>query len=111
MVNRPILIAVFGIGAIAFVNGVVAKKPITRVLIAMYILLLLLSILDAFGGLLSTLAGAIAMLAFITMLLTQTGDIWAKLAQLTVSNAQRTPAEPPPGTTGAGGGGSKGTFK
>lgn len=102
MVNRPVLIAVFGIGAIAFVNGVIAHKPITRIVLATYLLLVLLSIADIFGGAFSTLAGAIAILAFTYMLLTQTGDVWIALAAITRSRQQ----VPPPPTPGGGGGGN-----
>lgn len=87
MVNQPVMIAVIGIGGIAFVNAIIAHKPVTRILLATYLLLLLMGLLDALGGMFSQLASAIAMLAFVTMLLTQTGDLWNSLARLSVSSA------------------------
>ena len=106
MVNRPVMIAVIGIGGIAFVNAVIAKKPVTRIVLAVYLLLLLLGILDAFGGLFSTLASAIAMLAFVTMLLTQTGNIWPALAKLSTASSN-----PVPSSTSQQSGNPGGNFK
>lgn len=81
--NKFILAAVAGIAGIAILNAWVAKKGITRILAGAYVLLLLLSLLDLFGGVWSQLAGGLAMLALLSMLLTQTP--WDALSKVTGS--------------------------
>lgn len=69
--NKKIVIAVVVIGGSGVVNSIVNKKPLTPVLLGSYILLLVLSIADMFGDGLSQLAGAIAMLAMVYVLLVE----------------------------------------
>lgn len=60
-------------GLIIVGSGVVqawtSKKPITPVIIGGYVFMLILSILDMFGGQISTIASALAMLAVVYVLL------------------------------------------
>lgn len=67
--NRKIVVSVVIITAAGIANAWTNSKPITGVVIGSYILLLVLSILDMFGGPLSTLSGAIAMVAVVYVLL------------------------------------------
>ena len=69
--NKQIVIAVVIIGGSGVVNGLIAKKPLTAVIMGSYILLLVLSIMDMYGGPLSTLSGAIAMLAATFVVITE----------------------------------------
>jgi len=69
--NKKIIIAVVVIGGAGVFNAYAKNQPITRVVLGSYILLLVLSILDMFGGGLSKLAGAIAMVAVTYVLLTE----------------------------------------
>lgn len=63
--------AVVVIAGSGVVNAWLNKKPITMVVIGSYILLLVLSVMDMFGGKISQLASAIAMLAVVYVLLTE----------------------------------------
>lgn len=75
MINTKILIAVGVIGATGIIriwsgNGS-AGSSITRVLVGANVLLVVLAIVDLFGEPFSSIAGGIAMLAVVTILLTQ----------------------------------------
>lgn len=69
--NRKIVIAVIIIGGSGFINAIMAKKPVTPVIIGAYIFLFVLSILDMYGGPVSDLAGALAMLAATYVIITE----------------------------------------
>jgi hypothetical protein len=69
--NRKIIIAVAIVAGSGIVQAWVKKKPITPIIIGSYVFLLVLAVLDMFGGPVSTLAGAIAMLAATYVLLTE----------------------------------------
>jgi hypothetical protein len=69
--NTKIVAAVVVIAGAGIVNAYIQKKPITTVIIGSYILLLILSLMDMFGGKLSDLASALAMLAVVYVLLTE----------------------------------------
>jgi hypothetical protein len=69
--NDKIIIAVVVIAGAGITNAWLNKKPITTVVIGSYILLLVLSLLDMFGGKISELASALAMLAVVYVLLTE----------------------------------------
>ena len=69
--NKKIIVAVVVIGGSGVVNSIVNHKPLTPVLLGSYILLLVLAIADMFGGAFSDIAGAIAMLAMVYVLLTE----------------------------------------
>lgn len=75
MVNRQIVIAVVVIGFSGLLRiwtGQAAQgSSVTRVLLGAYLLMLVLSIMDLFGGIFSTLAGAIAMLAALVVVITE----------------------------------------
>ena len=66
--NRKIIIAVVVIGGSGVVNSIMRKQALTPVIIGSYILLLVLSVMDMFGPPLSSIAGAIAMLAVVYVL-------------------------------------------
>lgn len=69
--NKKIIIAVFVIGGAGVFNAIQAKKPLTPVILGSYIFLLVLSVLDMFGGQLGVLAGALAMVAVVFVLLNE----------------------------------------
>lgn len=71
--NSHIVAAVLIIGGVGVIKAYSAKpaKPITPVIIGSYVLLLLLALLDFFGGGLSQVASALAMLAVVTVILTE----------------------------------------
>lgn len=69
--NKKIIIAVFVIGGAGVFNAIQAKKPLTPVILGSYIFLLVLSVLDIFGGQLGVLAGALAMVAVVFVLLNE----------------------------------------
>ena len=69
--NHKIIIAAVVIAGAGVVNAWTNKKPLTPVILGAYILVIVLSLMDMFGGGLSTLAGAIAMLAVTYVVLTE----------------------------------------
>lgn len=69
--NRSIIIAAFVIGGSGVANSLIAKKPITPVIMGSYIFVLLTAILDMFGGSMAALASALSMLAVTYVLLTE----------------------------------------
>jgi hypothetical protein len=69
--NTKIVAAVVVIAGAGITTAYLNKKPITTVVIGSYILLLILSLMDMFGGKLSDLASAFAMLAVVYVLLTE----------------------------------------
>jgi hypothetical protein len=69
--NSKIIIAAVVIGGSGIANHWLNNQPITGVVIGSYILLLVLAILDTFGGPFSKLSGALAMLAMVYVLLTE----------------------------------------
>lgn len=69
--NKKVIVAVMVISASGIANAWINNKPITRVVIGAYVLLLVLSIMDVFGGSMSTLAGGIAMVAMTYVILTE----------------------------------------
>lgn len=70
-VNTKIVAAVVVVAGAGIINAYMSKKPITSIVIGSYILLLILSLMDMFGGRLSDLASAFAMLAVVFVLLTE----------------------------------------
>lgn len=104
MVNAQIVIAVAVITAGGFVTrwlGFAAQGTSdTRILLGGYMLLLILSVFDLFGGIFSVVSGAIAMLAaFVTIL---TVVPWAEILAV-VSGGSGQVTTPKPGDTGNGG--------
>ncbi len=69
--NKQIVAAVVIIGASGIVSAWTKKQPITRVILGSYVLLLILAILDLFGGQVSRLAGALAMIAALYVIINQ----------------------------------------
>lgn len=69
--NKKIIIAVLVVAASGVTRSWQKQQPITPVIIGAYVLLLVLSILDMFGGPISDLANALAMLAATYVLLTE----------------------------------------
>lgn len=78
--NRKIVISAVVVGGVGITNAWSQSKPITGIVIGTYVLLLVLSILDLFGGPLSTLSGAIAMVAVVYVLLYELP--WSKITGL-----------------------------
>lgn len=69
--NRKIVVAVVVISGSGVVNAMLNKKALTPVIIGSYVFLFVLSILDMYGGPMSTLSGALAMLAVTYVLITE----------------------------------------
>lgn len=69
--NRKIVVAVIVITGSGVVNAILNKKALTPVIIGSYVFLFVLSIADMYGGPMSTLAGALAMLAVTYVLITE----------------------------------------
>ena len=59
-----------------------SKTTITRIVLGAFVLVLVLSILDLFGGPISTLANALAMLAAVFVILTTYVPLLQKLASI-----------------------------
>jgi len=89
-----------------------SQTPITRVIIGGYVLLLILAILDLFGGPLSRLASAIAMLAVVYVLLNQFpwSTVLAALQGGGGAAGSSSQGGSPTLRSGPGGPGSGGTF-
>jgi hypothetical protein len=71
LMNKKVIIAVFIIGGSGVVNAATKGTAITPVILGSYIFLLVLSLADALGGPVAQLAGALAMLAAVVVLLTE----------------------------------------
>lgn len=69
--NKKVIIAVFIIGGSGVVNAATKGTAITPVILGSYIFLLVLSLADALGGPVAQLAGALAMLAAVVVVLTE----------------------------------------
>lgn len=69
--NKKIVIATLIIGGSGIVNSITRKKPITPVIIGSFVFMLVLSIADAVGGPLSTVAGGLAMVAMVYVLVAE----------------------------------------
>lgn len=67
--NKHIIAATLIIGGSGVIKAWQSKKPITPVILGSYVFMLVLSIADLAGGQVSQLAGAIAMVAMITVIL------------------------------------------
>lgn len=67
--NKHIIAATLIIGGSGVIRAWQTKKPLTPVILGSYVFMLVLSIADLFGGEVSRLAGAIAMLAMIAVIL------------------------------------------
>lgn len=78
--NRQIIVAAIIIGASGVANAWINSKPITTVIIGSYVFLLILALMDMYGGTLSTLSGALAMVAATYVLLTEFP--WQKVISL-----------------------------
>lgn len=100
-VNRHILIGVIVITVAGSLAAIRAHRPVTRVVVGGIVLLIVLSVLDAFGGPLSGVAGGLAMLAMTVVLLMELPDILPSLRA--VSDPASLPTGTPPGGGGAHG--------
>lgn len=78
--NKKIIVAAVVITGSGVVNAWQAQKPITPVILGGYIFILILAVLDMFGGPVSDLASALAMLAATYVLLTEFP--WSKIIGL-----------------------------
>lgn len=78
--NKKVVVAAVIITGSGVVNAWTNQKPITPVIIGGYIFVLVLAVMDAFGGPLADLAGALAMLAALYVLLTEFP--WSKIIGL-----------------------------
>jgi hypothetical protein len=94
-VNKKVIVAVFVIGGSGIVNAAVNKTAVTPVILGSYIFLLVLSVMDLFGGGASQLAGALAMLAMVGILLTEFP--WGTILGLAGVNTKQGSVNPLPG--------------
>jgi hypothetical protein len=78
--NTKIVASVVVIAASGLANAWLNHKPISVVIIGSYILLLILSVLDMFGGGIAQLASGLAMVAVVYVLLTEFP--WQQLIKL-----------------------------
>jgi hypothetical protein len=69
--NSKIIVAAVVVGGSGFLNHLLNNQPVTRVIIGTYIFLLVLAIMDTFGGPFVQLSSALAMLAMVYVLLTE----------------------------------------
>lgn len=69
--NKKVVASAVLIGFVGVSQAAIGGRAITPVVTGAYVFLLMLAILDMFGGQASTLAGALAMLAVVYVLLTQ----------------------------------------
>lgn len=69
--NKKIIVATLVIAGSGVVNAWIKKQPITKVILGSYIFVLVLSVIDMFGGPLSQLATALAMLAVTYVLVSE----------------------------------------
>lgn len=69
--NKQIVVATAIIAGSGVISSWQAKKPITPVILGAYIFMLLLALLDAFGGDISKLASALALLAMTAVVVNQ----------------------------------------
>jgi hypothetical protein len=91
MSNRIVLASVAGVAGIGILNAVQAHQGISRIVAGAYIALLLLSLLDLFGGAWSQIASGLAILAFVSVLLASNGLFEA----LTLITKQRATSDAP----------------
>lgn len=70
-INKPVIIAALFIGGFSSFQAIYHNKPYSRILIGTYMFILVLSLLDLFGGPMATLASALAMLAALYVGITQ----------------------------------------
>jgi hypothetical protein len=69
--NKQIIASVVIIAAAGVTSAWAKKGPITRVILGAYVLLLILSVLDLFGGPVSRLASALALIAALYVVINQ----------------------------------------
>lgn len=69
--NKKVIVVAFVVAGSGIVNSWINKKPLTPVIMGAYIFVLMLAVMDAFGGELSTLAGAFSMLIMTYVLLVE----------------------------------------
>ena len=67
--NKHIIAATLIIGGSGVIRAWQTKKPLTPVILGSYVFMLVLSLADMFGGKMSQVAGAIAMVAVIAVIL------------------------------------------
>jgi hypothetical protein len=67
--NKKVVVATVVIAGSGVVNAFMHKKAITPVIIGAYVFMLVLSIVDMFGGPIASLADGLAMLAVVYVLL------------------------------------------
>lgn len=96
--NKKIIIATVVIAASGVLKAWKAKAPITPVILGAYIFVFMLAIMDMFGGQLSTLAGAFAMLAVVYVLIHEFP--WVQIQDIISGNAGLKKEGPPKGRHG-----------
>jgi hypothetical protein len=97
-VNRSIVISAAGITSIGVATAFLGGKPITRIVLGGYLLALALSVFDLFGGGMAQVAGAVAWLALVGVVLSNL-TIWQTIFALFSGGEAKNS-----GGSGAGGG-------
>lgn len=97
--NRAILAGVVLIGVTGSITALIRKQPVTPILVGSYVLLVILALLDLFGGPISKIAGGIALVAGLAVFLTEGLPILQlvspqNLQKITLAGAFTPPATP-----------------
>ena len=81
--NKKIVVAVLVVGASGVIKAWNSKPPqgVTPVIMGTYVFMLMLSLADMMGPDMSKLAGALAMLAMVYVLLEQDSFLWDLIKQ------------------------------
>lgn len=87
--NKKIVIAAFVITGSGVIRAASKHEAITPVIMGAYIFILMLSIMDIFGGPVSDLAGALALVAVVGILLNQFP--WSLLISILTTKQVRGP--------------------
>jgi hypothetical protein len=95
MINKKIIIAGMIILGFGLVNAAKNRKPFSTVIEAALVLILITSIIDAFGENASKLASSLAILAAAMVVLNQTGPFLQLIGANTTPHAVTTEPEGP----------------
>ncbi len=69
--NTKVVVSVFVVASSGVFKAMINHAPVTPIILGSYIFLLVLAVMDVFGGQMSTLAGALALIAATFVLLTE----------------------------------------
>lgn len=90
-INQQIVISAGGITAVGVVTALSQGKGITRIVLGGYLLAVFLSVADLFGGAVSSIAGAIAMVALVAVILADAGPLFTQANNAITTNQKIKP--------------------